>query len=408
LSSLSLVDLAGSESVRLTGSTERQQEGHFINKSLMTLGKVVYALSEGVDYSKHVPYRDSKLTRLLQQSLSGSAQVVLICCISPLVSHLDESHNTFKFACRAKKIPQHAVIQEATDEKTLLQSYRDEIEELKRQLREAQEEQARLLLIQKSAPPSSPSSLSSFSAPSAAAQPLLPPYCDVDEDEISELVKSIQTMERLILKTRPLSRSNSSALSRISTASSAAAPRPEDLLDVDMDDDRDEEENLLALASDLGQSSILRTPPRKSFNERTDSHVLITTTHAAAAAAWDEDQDLHAELSRIQGLLGSVLRKRSSGAVLPRGSGTSVPLSPASHSNEEEVRNLRAQLEMQEVASSFRKADASFLQKQLEEKDELLQEVSKILEVVEERQIRLEEENATLRREVAVLRAQKR
>jgi centromeric protein E len=48
--------------------------------------------------NKHVPYRDSKLTRLLQPSLSGNAQVVLLCCISLLVSHIEESHNTFKFA----------------------------------------------------------------------------------------------------------------------------------------------------------------------------------------------------------------------------------------------------------------------------------------------------------------------
>ncbi|EEC44527.1 kinesin family-like protein, partial [Phaeodactylum tricornutum CCAP 1055/1] len=134
---LSLVDLAGSESVRLTGSTERRQEGHYINKSLMTLGKVVYALSEGIH--SHVPYRDSKLTRLLQPSLAGNAQVVLVCCISPLASHLEESHNTFKFANRAKKIPQKATIQETLDEKTLLQSYREEIEDLKQQLNEARQ-----------------------------------------------------------------------------------------------------------------------------------------------------------------------------------------------------------------------------------------------------------------------------
>jgi centromeric protein E len=378
LSSLSLVDLAGSESVRLTGSSERQLEGRYINKSLMALGKVVYALSEGVDNSKHVPYRDSKLTRLLQQSLSGSAQVVLICCISPLASHLEESHNTFKFACRVKKIPQHAVIQEA-DEKTLLQSYRDEIEELKRQLREAQEEQARLQQIQRPAP-SSPSS--------SSAQLQVPPYCDVDEDEISELVKSIQTMERLILKNRPLSRSSSGG-------GSTAPSRLEDLLlYMEVDDDRDEE-NLLALATELG-SAPRTTPPRKPIADRIDNQVART---------FDDDHDLHAELSRIQGLLGSVLKKRSHH--LRSGSGTlsaAVPSSPSSNSNEEEVRNLRAQLEMQEVASSFRKADASFLQQQLEEKDDLLQEVSKILEAVEERQICLEEENAALRREVTLLR----
>jgi septation ring formation regulator EzrA len=96
-----------------------------------------------------------------------------------------------------------------------------------------------------------------------------------------------------------------------------------------------------------------------------------------------------------------VIRKRSAAGSV---ASSRLGVVPSSRNNEEELRSLRAQLEMQEVASSFRKADASFLQQQLEEKDELLQEVSKILEAVEERQIRLEEENAALRKELALLR----
>jgi centromeric protein E len=374
LSSLSLVDLAGSESVRLTGSTERQQEGHYINKSLMTLGKVVYALSEGVENSKHVPYRDSKLTRLLQPSLSGSAQVVLICCISPIVSHIEESHNTFKFACRAKRIPQHAVIQEA-DEKSLLQSYRDEIEELKRQLREAGEERKQLLKTR--------SSISS----AISAQPLAA-YSDVDEDEISELVKSIQTMELLILKTRPFSRRSTS----LTASSPSTSTHPETLFDIDMEFDRDDE-NLLVSADEEPPAiapNHVSTPLRGPVTSA-DDFVLTT----------EEDSVLHSELSRIQGLLRSVIRKRSAAGSV---ASSRLGVVPSSRNNEEELRSLRAQLEMQEVASSFRKADASFLQQQLEEKDELLQEVSKILEAVEKRQIRLEEENAALRKELALLR----
>ena len=126
VSSLSLVDLAGSESVRLTGSTgDRQKEGQYINKSLTTLGQVVFKLSElqrrhdDNPIKSHIPYRDSKLTRLLQPSLSGNARIVLITCISPQVSHLQESHNTLKFAIRAKRIEQHATISEVADEKTM-------------------------------------------------------------------------------------------------------------------------------------------------------------------------------------------------------------------------------------------------------------------------------------------------
>ena len=149
ISSLSLVDLAGSESIKATGSTGvRQKEGQFINKSLLTLGHVVHKLSEisaraekqsdGLLTPKeHIPYRDSKLTRLLQPSLGGNARVCIVCNVSPAISSVEESHNTLKFGSRAKTIQQHASITEVADEKTLLRSYREEIEELKRQLKEA-------------------------------------------------------------------------------------------------------------------------------------------------------------------------------------------------------------------------------------------------------------------------------
>merc|ERR1712187_22017 len=105
------------------GSLDRRKEGQYINKSLMTLGKVVYALAGAIDTGntvngtpkKHIPYRDSKLTRLLQPCLSGNAQAVLICCVSPQVNHLEESHNTFKFAMRAKKIPQKCTVNESKE-----------------------------------------------------------------------------------------------------------------------------------------------------------------------------------------------------------------------------------------------------------------------------------------------------
>ena len=147
ISSLSLVDLAGSESVKATGSTGlRQKEGQYINKSLLTLGHVIHKLSEmssrevisdGKGNQEHIPYRDSKLTRLLQPSLGGNAQVCIICNVSPSPKNAEESHNTLKFAMRAKRIVQYARITEVVDKNTLLRSYREEIEELKRQLREA-------------------------------------------------------------------------------------------------------------------------------------------------------------------------------------------------------------------------------------------------------------------------------
>jgi len=212
-STLSLVDLAGSESVRLTGSTGRQSEGHYINQSLMTLGQVVYALSEqddptnnmsnkrGGGSGQHIPYRDSKLTRILQPSLSGNAQVVLLCCISPLPSHIEESHNTFKFATRAKKIPQKAVIQNVgeLDDKTLLQSYREEIEDLRQQLLEAETQRQALLQIQQQRHQQQQQASDKSDGDSDSS--LLHETAEDAEEEMLELMDAIQKMERLILKT---------------------------------------------------------------------------------------------------------------------------------------------------------------------------------------------------------------
>ena len=133
-----------------------------------------------------------------------------------------------------------------------------------------------------------------------------------------------------------------------------------------------------------------------------------TPTQEKAVDKDDTSEDMHAELHRIQGLLGSVLKKRSRGAKSPTLQGAindrPPPLPPTGNKNAE-VNQLRAQLEEQEVASSLRKADASFLQKQLEEKDNLLAEISKVLEQVEARQVELEAENANLKKQLAMYQA---
>ena len=101
-STLFLTDLAGSESVKLTNAKgQRRKEGAYINKSLLTLGKIITALSEKrKDSLIHLPYRDSKLTRILQTSLGGNARVAVVCTITPAVSCFDETVNTLKFAER--------------------------------------------------------------------------------------------------------------------------------------------------------------------------------------------------------------------------------------------------------------------------------------------------------------------
>ncbi|XP_043811900.1 kinesin-like protein KIN-7D, mitochondrial isoform X2 [Manihot esculenta] len=129
---LNLIDLAGSESSKTETTGLRRKEGSYINKSLLTLGTVIGKLSEGK--ASHVPYRDSKLTRLLQSSLSGHGHVSLICTVTPASSNMEETHNTLKFASRAKRVEIYASRNKIIDEKSLIKKYQREISVLKLEL----------------------------------------------------------------------------------------------------------------------------------------------------------------------------------------------------------------------------------------------------------------------------------
>ncbi|KAH9696450.1 kinesin-like protein KIN-7D [Citrus sinensis] len=131
-SQLNLIDLAGSESSKTETTGLRRKEGSYINKSLLTLGTVIGKLSEGK--ASHVPYRDSKLTRLLQSSLSGHGHVSLICTVTPASSSMEETHNTLKFASRAKRVEIYASRNKIIDEKSLIKKYQREISSLKEEL----------------------------------------------------------------------------------------------------------------------------------------------------------------------------------------------------------------------------------------------------------------------------------
>jgi centromeric protein E len=132
LSQLNLIDLAGSESSKAETSGLRRKEGSYINKSLLTLGTVISKLTDR--RASHVPYRDSKLTRLLESSLSGHGRVSLICTVTPASSNSEETHNTLKFAHRAKHIEIQAAQNKIIDEKSLIKKYQYEIRQLKEEL----------------------------------------------------------------------------------------------------------------------------------------------------------------------------------------------------------------------------------------------------------------------------------
>lgn len=137
---VNLVDLAGSERADKTGAVgSTLKEGANINKSLMALGNVINALSEGSHdgsgggKSKHIPYRDSKLTRLLQESLGGNARTMMIAAISPADYNFDETVGTLKYAHRAKSIA-NAVVKNEDQSERVINDLKMEIERLRSQL----------------------------------------------------------------------------------------------------------------------------------------------------------------------------------------------------------------------------------------------------------------------------------
>ncbi|XP_066121241.1 kinesin-like protein KIF17 [Saccopteryx bilineata] len=126
---LNLVDLAGSERQSKTGATgERLKEATKINLSLSALGNVISALVDG--RCKHIPYRDSKLTRLLQDSLGGNTKTLMVACLSPADNNYDETLSTLRYANRAKNIKNKPHINEDPKD-ALLREYQDEIKKLK-------------------------------------------------------------------------------------------------------------------------------------------------------------------------------------------------------------------------------------------------------------------------------------
>ncbi|CAF4295397.1 unnamed protein product [Rotaria socialis] len=128
---LNLVDLAGSERQAKTGSTgDRFKEATNINLSLSVLGNVISAL---VDGSSHVPYRDSKLTRLLQNSLGGNSKTIMIATLGPANYNYEESLTTLRYANRAKNIKNQPRINEDPKD-ALLRKFQEEIARLKEQL----------------------------------------------------------------------------------------------------------------------------------------------------------------------------------------------------------------------------------------------------------------------------------
>ncbi|KAL4280006.1 hypothetical protein GQ457_03G044210 [Hibiscus cannabinus] len=134
---LNLVDLAGSENISRSGAREgRAREAGEINKSLLTLGRVINSL---VEHSGHVPYRDSKLTRLLRDSLGGKTKTCIIATISPSIHCLEETLSTLDYAHRAKNIKNKPEINQKMMKSALINYLYSEIDRLRQEVYAARE-----------------------------------------------------------------------------------------------------------------------------------------------------------------------------------------------------------------------------------------------------------------------------
>ncbi|KOO34475.1 kinesin family protein [Chrysochromulina tobinii] len=147
LSRLNLVDLAGSERAAMMGeNADRLEESKKINLSLSALAKVISTLVDARGRAVHVPYRDSKLTRLLQDSLGGNCRTAMIACVSPLGAVAEDTMTTLHFASRAKTIQNHARVNLQSNDNavssSLLAQYEAQLAQLREQL--AQAESARV------------------------------------------------------------------------------------------------------------------------------------------------------------------------------------------------------------------------------------------------------------------------
>ncbi|KZS05819.1 Kinesin-like protein [Daphnia magna] len=133
---LHFVDLAGSERLKRTGATgDRAKEGISINCGLLALGNVISALGDAARKALHVPYRDSKLTRLLQDSLGGNSRTLMIACCSPSDRDFMETLNTLKYANRARNIKNRVVLNQDRSSRTIA-LLRQEILQLQQELAE--------------------------------------------------------------------------------------------------------------------------------------------------------------------------------------------------------------------------------------------------------------------------------
>ncbi|XP_062975545.1 kinesin-like protein KIF11 [Elgaria multicarinata webbii] len=203
---LNLVDLAGSENIGRSGAVDkRAYEAGNINQSLLTLGRVITAL---VERTPHIPYRESKLTRILQDSLGGRTKTCIIATVSPASINAEETLGTLEYAHRAKNILNKPEVNQKLTKRALIKEYTEEIESLKRDLTAAQEKSGVCI------------SLENYDA--------LHGTLTVQEEQIAEYIEKIAAMEEELKRISELFTVQRSEMEKCQTDLQFREKEPED------------------------------------------------------------------------------------------------------------------------------------------------------------------------------------
>ena len=305
---LNLVDLAGSENAKMAGTAAgetRAREAKHINQSLLTLSLIIKRLSEESAAaaaaggsgssgrrqsaaSSYMPYRDSKLTRLLESSLDGSGFILVVCNISPALRCIEETNNTLKFGSRAKKIKVNAKRNEFLDDKQQLRLYRLEIEQLKSRMDQlmnslAASTRASGAVVGGSSHPPSPSAPCT-EAPALDDQPVVGGSSGSSSAHpVSPLVDTTTTTTTTTITTTSSSNSNlpNAPLPPGHPENTTSPPKSAFFFEIDEDDDHEttlrmisEMEELIkrvAVSARSNQAQQTRSPPIAIENAASDN-----------------------------------------------------------------------------------------------------------------------------------------
>ncbi|KAL0092158.1 hypothetical protein J3Q64DRAFT_1634651, partial [Phycomyces blakesleeanus] len=281
------VDLAGSERLKRTAAQgDRRKEGIHINAGLLALGNVISALSETPKKSLHVPYRDSKLTRLLQDSLGGNATTLMIACVSPTDSNLTETVNTIKYAHRTRSIKNKSERNE-TEEWTVNDNpevLRSIIAKLKSEIRSLRQPSpaSSISSISKPSPPCSISDNEPIiSCPSSSATTTItvPDVTDFDQQAlVADLRRQIEELQNQVTVTRERNRLVERRLhSSSTTATSTDDPNFQHLVEPVIEE---YEKSIAGLESHLAMARTALAHSDKTLGDQEAKIVEYESLHA--------------------------------------------------------------------------------------------------------------------------------